>query len=153
VSVALPAAILVFADGLKIGWGLDGVTAGLPVLLGLGLIAAGSRSGWDGGTLGADREGDPCALGPHPAPRGGCPYGYLRNPMITGVLAVLLGAAAVLGSPALLIWCTVFLASNWAFFLLPEEPGLVRRFGDGYGEHKRNVPRWISRRTPCAPGR
>lgn len=81
------------------------------------------------------------------------PYGYLRNPMITGVLAVLLGEAAVFGSPALLIWCAVFLASNWAFFLLSQEPGLVRRFGDEYGAYKRTVPRWISRRTPWAPGR
>ena len=66
---------------------------------------------------------------------------------------MLLGEAAVLGSPALLIWCAVFLASNWAFFRMFEEPGLVRRFGDEYGEYKRNVPRWISRRTPLAPGR
>jgi hypothetical protein len=41
VGVVVPAAILIFGDDVNIGWGLDGVAAGLPVLLGLGLIAAG----------------------------------------------------------------------------------------------------------------
>jgi hypothetical protein len=36
VSVVVPAASLIFRDGVNIGRGLDGGAAGLPVLLGLG---------------------------------------------------------------------------------------------------------------------
>jgi len=67
--------------------------------------------------------------------------------MISAVLAVLLGEALLFGSPALLVWCAVFLAANHAFFLLVEEPGLERRFGDEYREYKRSVPRWIPATT------
>ena len=34
VTVVVPAAILITGDGPEIGWGLDGVAAALPVLLG-----------------------------------------------------------------------------------------------------------------------
>lgn len=30
--------------------------------------------------------------------------------------------------------------------------GLAQRFGDDYREYIRNVPRWIPRRRPWAPG-
>ena len=40
-TVVLPAIILVAGDGLNVGWGLGGVAAALPVLLGAALIAAG----------------------------------------------------------------------------------------------------------------
>jgi protein-S-isoprenylcysteine O-methyltransferase Ste14 len=33
-------------------------------------------------------------------------------------------------------------------FVLVEEPGLERRFGDSYRAYKANVPRWIPRLTP-----
>jgi protein-S-isoprenylcysteine O-methyltransferase Ste14 len=71
--------------------------------------------------------------------------------MISGVLAVLLGEAAVLGSPGIAIWAAVFAAVNTAWFVLGEEPGLERRFGDEYREYKREVPRWVPRRTAWSP--
>jgi protein-S-isoprenylcysteine O-methyltransferase Ste14 len=37
---------------------------------------------------------------------------------------------------------------NHLHFLLIEEPGLVRRFGDAYTTYKSNVPRWLPRATP-----
>jgi protein-S-isoprenylcysteine O-methyltransferase Ste14 len=73
--------------------------------------------------------------------------------MISGVLAVLLGEAALFGSPGILILAAIFGAVNQTFFLLHEEPGLERRFGEEYREYKRAVPRWIPRRTPWAPPR
>jgi protein-S-isoprenylcysteine O-methyltransferase Ste14 len=36
---------------------------------------------------------------------------------------------------------------NHAYFLLAEEPGLERRFGDEYRAYKRAVPRWVPRRS------
>jgi protein-S-isoprenylcysteine O-methyltransferase Ste14 len=50
-----------------------------------------------------------------------------------------------------LIWCAVFFVLNHAFFLLYEEPGLERRFGEDYRAYRRNVPRWLPRRTAWAP--
>ena len=79
------------------------------------------------------------------------PYRHVRNPMITAVLAVLAGEAALFGSPPLLIWCAAFFAINHVFFRLHEEPGLERRFGEEYRAYKRNVPRWLPRRAPWAP--
>jgi protein-S-isoprenylcysteine O-methyltransferase Ste14 len=76
------------------------------------------------------------------------PYRRVRNPMISGVLFVLLGEAAILGAPALLIWAAAFLAVNAAYMPLFEEPGLRRRFGEDYDVYKANVPRWLPRVTP-----
>ena len=73
------------------------------------------------------------------------PYRHVRNPMITAVLAVLLGEAALFGSTALLIWCGAFFVANPAWFVLYEEPGLERRFGDEYRRYRSAVPRWLPR--------
>ena len=74
------------------------------------------------------------------------PYRYVRNPMISGVAAVLAGEALLTGSRILALWLTVFAAVNYAYFVLVEEPGLERRFGAPYREYKARVPRWIPRR-------
>jgi protein-S-isoprenylcysteine O-methyltransferase Ste14 len=72
--------------------------------------------------------------------------------MITAVLAVLAGEAMLFGSVGLLIWFGAFFALNYINFLVYEERDLERRFGDDYRSYKRNVPRWIPRRTPWTPG-
>ena len=76
------------------------------------------------------------------------PYRHVRNPMISAVLGTLLGEAALLGSPGIAVWAAVFAVINTAYFVLSEEPGLERRFGEPYAEYKRHVPRWIPRRAP-----
>lgn len=76
------------------------------------------------------------------------PYRYVRNPMISGVLFVLLGEAALLGSPPLLLWFAVVFAVNAVYIPLVEEPGLSRRFGDDYARYKAHVPRWVPRIRP-----
>jgi protein-S-isoprenylcysteine O-methyltransferase Ste14 len=154
VSVVVPAAILLLGDGVSVRWALDGVAAALPALLGLALSAGGFAFWlWTVRLLARLGEGTLAPWDPTRRLVVEGPYRYVRNPMITGVLAVLLGEAVVFGSPALLIWCAAFFAINWAFFVLSEEPGLVRRFGDEYRHYRRNVPRWIPRRTPWAPAR
>ena len=45
------------------------------------------------------------------------PYAHVRNPMITGVLAVLLGEALIFGSTAIAIWAAIFAVVNHVFFL------------------------------------
>ena len=75
-------------------------------------------------------------------------YRHVRNPMISGVLLVLLGEALLTASLPLCYWFLVAGAINAIYIPLLEEPGLVKRFGDEYGTYKRNVPRWVPRLTP-----
>ena len=79
------------------------------------------------------------------------PYAHARNPMITGVVAVLLGEALILGSVAVLVFAAGFVVVNHVFFLAYEEPSMERRFGDDYRRYKDDVPRWIPRRTAWRP--
>lgn len=78
------------------------------------------------------------------------PYRRVRNPMILGVLTVLLGESIFLGSRAVAAWLLTFLAINQVYFLALEEPGLDRRFGESYRAYKRDVPRWLPRLRPRA---
>jgi protein-S-isoprenylcysteine O-methyltransferase Ste14 len=80
------------------------------------------------------------------------PYQYVRNPMITGVLTMLVGESIFLGSRVIALWAATFFVINNIYFLLSEEPGLEGRFGAAYREYKTAVPRWLPRvhrgRTP-----
>lgn len=71
------------------------------------------------------------------------PYAYTRNPMISGVAAMLAGQALWLRSPALALWALAFVLINHAYFVLSEEPGLEQRFGQSYRDYKARVPRWL----------
>jgi protein-S-isoprenylcysteine O-methyltransferase Ste14 len=73
------------------------------------------------------------------------PYRYVRNPMISGVLFILLGEAALFGSVQLLVWFAAVLAVNAVYLPLVEEPGLRRRFGEDYVTYQAEVPRWLPR--------
>ena len=79
------------------------------------------------------------------------PYAYVRNPMITGVVLILISEALMLGSLVIGIWAVVFLVINMFYFPLSEEPGLRKRFGKEYEEYCKNVPRYIPRLTPWRP--
>ena len=69
------------------------------------------------------------------------PYRHVRNPMISGVALVLAGEALLWRSPAIGAWLGAFFVLNHAYFLLSEEPGLRKRFGDGYRVYAAHVPR------------
>jgi protein-S-isoprenylcysteine O-methyltransferase Ste14 len=73
------------------------------------------------------------------------PYRRVRNPMISGVGAILLGEVLIAGSPWLALWFAIFAALNAVYIPLAEEPGLRRRFGDDYLAYEEDVPRWIPR--------
>jgi len=77
-------------------------------------------------------------------------YRHVRNPMISGVILVLLGEAVLTASLPLFCWFLVAALINAAYIPLSEEPGLVKRFGEDYLAYKRNVPRWVPRWTPWA---
>jgi protein-S-isoprenylcysteine O-methyltransferase Ste14 len=76
------------------------------------------------------------------------PYRYCRNPMITGVLAILLGEAGFLNSVDIMRWAGLFFIINTIYFIVKEEPDLEKRFGEEYRIYKQNVPRWIPNFRP-----
>lgn len=148
-TVVVPAAIVWSSDGVDVGWSLPAQLVWLGPLLGAGLVAVGlllvvqtvallMRVGR--GTLAPwDPTRRLVVLGP---------YRHVRNPMISGVFLILLGEAAALGSPALLIWAGAFLLVNAIYMPLVEERSLRRRFGAGYDRYRANVRRWMPRVRP-----
>jgi protein-S-isoprenylcysteine O-methyltransferase Ste14 len=151
-AVLIPAVLLYVTGGPNVGFGLSLPLGLLPTVAGAALIVQGllfvyrtislfARVGK--GTLAPwDPTERLVVLGP---------YRHLRNPMISGVMSILLGEGLLLGSSAILGWFVVFLLLNAIFIPLLEEPDLTRRFGDDYLEYKRNVPRWIPRLRPWTP--
>ena len=75
-------------------------------------------------------------------------YRRVRNPMHTGVFAVLFGEAFLLRSNALLILAAAVVIVHLFYIPLSEERGLEARFGEAYRVYKRNVPRWLPRLRP-----
>jgi protein-S-isoprenylcysteine O-methyltransferase Ste14 len=153
VTGVIPALIVWSTEEINVGWGLPPGLASLPVLLGAALVAIGllliartvglfATEG--GGTL---APWDPTS---RLVVRG--PYRHVRNPMISGVLCLLLGEAVLLGSPPLLAWFGGVFAVNAVYLPFVEEPGLVRRFGADYESYRDHVPRWVPRRRPWPPG-
>jgi protein-S-isoprenylcysteine O-methyltransferase Ste14 len=75
-------------------------------------------------------------------------YRYVRNPIYSALVAVILGQALLFGDSRLL-WYGALL---WLFFhvwvMIIEEPGLKQTFGTEYESFRTNVPRWIPRLTP-----
>jgi protein-S-isoprenylcysteine O-methyltransferase Ste14 len=80
------------------------------------------------------------------------PYRHVRNPMITGVAAVLAAESLFVGSRMLAAWLGAFAVINHTYFLVSEEPGLARRFGASYEKYRAAVPRWIPRLRPWSDG-
>ena len=79
------------------------------------------------------------------------PYRRVRNPMISGVLCVLLGEALLFGSIAVLAWFAFVFVLNAVYFPLVEEPDLQQRFGADYEAYRAAVPRWLPRLRPWQP--
>lgn len=152
VTVVVPALILLLGGGPEVGWGLGGAPAVLVALIGIALIGGGF-SLWLWTVVLFHRIGKG-TLAPWDSTRKlvvAGPYRHVRNPMISAVATLLVGEAVFFGSLWILAWAALFVAINSANFLLAEEPGLERRFGDEYRAYKRAVPRWIPRRDPWRP--
>jgi protein-S-isoprenylcysteine O-methyltransferase Ste14 len=145
VTVVVPFVILFgrdFPDVAALWWVLAGVAGVLLAGCGLFLI------GWTISLFDRVGEGTLAPFDPprHLVLRG--PYRYVRNPMISGVLFVLLGESVGFLSGPMLLWFAFFLALNCTYIPLYEEPGLRRRFGEEYMEYRAHVPRWVPRVRP-----
>jgi protein-S-isoprenylcysteine O-methyltransferase Ste14 len=79
------------------------------------------------------------------------PYRFVRNPMISGVIFILLGEAAVLRSRPHAAWAALFILINMLYIPVLEEPMLAERFGESYRQYKRGVRRFLPRLTPWDP--
>src|SRR4051794_31734162 len=75
-------------------------------------------------------------------------YRYVRNPMYLGVIAIVLGQAAILGSGGLLIYAAIVWITVASFVHLYEEPTLSSRYGEEYASYRRAVRAWLPRATP-----
>lgn len=76
------------------------------------------------------------------------PYRYVRNPMISGVILILVAEALVFRSTPFAEWAATFFAINLIYIPLLEEPMLDARFGESYRTYKRNVRKFLPRLSP-----
>ena len=131
--------IIVWTSGAGLAdWALA-VPGALLIALGLALVA------WTVGLFATEGEGTLAPWDPTQRLVIRGPYRYVRNPMIGGVLVVLLGEAALFGSLALVTWFVAVLVVNALYIPLVEEAGLRRRFGAEYDAYCAAVPRWLPR--------
>ena len=72
-------------------------------------------------------------------------YRYVRNPIYVGVLSIFLGHFLWFGYWALLIYTVFAFIGVHSFVVFYEEPTLKRKFGAGYEEYVKKVPRRIPR--------
>ncbi len=74
------------------------------------------------------------------------PYGWSRNPMMTGLFSVLVGIGVRLQSFSLLFgFMPLFIALISIQLRKVEEPGLEKRFGAAYLVYKSRIPRFVPR--------
>jgi protein-S-isoprenylcysteine O-methyltransferase Ste14 len=76
------------------------------------------------------------------------PYRHSRNPMISGIYAMLLGESLAFFSPFIAGWALTFIVGMSCHIFFQEEPLLRQRFGDSYLRYCQQVPRWLPRLTP-----
>jgi len=70
-------------------------------------------------------------------------YRYSRNPIYLGMVISLLGLAAILGSATPVLVIPFFIWIIQSRFIVFEERGLERTFGERFTEYRMRVRRWI----------
>lgn len=149
VVVVMPRWILTTWVGSDTRWMSGSGVAFLPRMAGVLLLLAGfSLFAWCVVLFGRVGKGTLAPWDPTRRLVAVGPYRYTRNPMISGVAAMLAGQALLWGSILLAGWLAFFVTVNHVYFILSEEPGLARRFGESYNSYKASVPRWLPRMTP-----
>jgi len=148
--IVIPSTILALTDDFNLGWGLGlsvdiliVIVGFIIIIVGLYLLISTIRLF---STIGKG------TLAPWSPPQKlvvAGPYRYVRHPMISGVLLIILGESIVFGSLIVFGWFAPFFIVNIAYFRFSEEPGLVKRFGEDYIRYRSNVPSWIPRLRPC----
>lgn len=112
-------------------------------LLGIGPIGAGMALHASASRLFAQRGTTRAALAEPSALVVDGPFRWTRNPMYLAGVAILLGAAFVLGSLTPFLVAPLFALVVQGTFIRPEERILARRFGGEYEAYRARVRRWI----------
>ncbi len=86
-------------------------------------------------------KGTPVPFNPPPQLVTTGPYAYVRNPMLTGVFALLFGFGVFFESASLLVVFTPFFIfiNVWELKAI-EEPELLKRLGEDYIEYRKRTP-------------
>lgn len=91
-------------------------------------------------------KGTPVPFNPPPQLVTSGPYAYTRNPMLTGVFALLFGLGLFLGSVSLLfVFTPLFIYINYWEIKAIEEPELVKRLGQDYIAYRKTTPMFFPR--------
>jgi protein-S-isoprenylcysteine O-methyltransferase Ste14 len=89
-------------------------------------------------------KGTPVPVNPPPTLVCTGPYGYTRNPMLTGVFLIMFGIGFWIGSFSLIVIFTpLFITINALELKKIEEPELEKRLGQEYTEYKKRTPMFI----------
>lgn len=70
-------------------------------------------------------------------------YRFTRNPMYVGLLLILTGWGAYLGSWVGLLGLPLFCVYITRFQIQPEERVMANKFGDAYADYQARVQRWL----------
>lgn len=143
-TVLVPATVGVYLPLGIAGGAIPPPSWGVRPLVGILLLAIGAAGyfscQWEFATFG---RGTPAPIDPPKRLVVRGLHRFVRNPMYLSVLTVVVGWAAYLPSPALLLYAVALWTGLHAFVVSVEEPDLRRRFGESYGLYCRNVRRWI----------
>ncbi len=91
-------------------------------------------------------KGTPVPFNPPPQLVTSGPYAYTRNPMLTGVFALLFGVGIFFESVSLLfVFTPLFIFVNFWELKAIEEPELVKRLGQDYIEDRKMTPMFFPR--------
>jgi protein-S-isoprenylcysteine O-methyltransferase Ste14 len=90
-------------------------------------------------------EGSPAPPAPTRVLVTGGLYAHVRNPMYLAVVGAIVGQAALLGRPGLLVYAASVALVCAAFVHLYEEPTLARTYQEQYDRYREDVPRWLPR--------
>ncbi len=86
-------------------------------------------------------KGTPVPFNPPPRLVLTGPYAYVRNPMLTGIFALLFAFGVLLSSVSLLfVFTPLFIYINVWELKAIEEPELLKRFGEDYIEYRERTP-------------
>ncbi len=143
VLIVIPALILFFSDDRReLPSAGTAVLGGLFFCVGLFLVVSTMRLFWKEGL------GTPAPWSPPSKLVVEGPYRHVRNPMISGVLFILMAEVCFFLNNGVALWFLLFALINAVYIPLVEEKGLEKRFGKSYLIYKENVPRWIPRLLP-----
>jgi protein-S-isoprenylcysteine O-methyltransferase Ste14 len=80
-------------------------------------------------------------------------YRYVRNPMYVGFITGWVGLWVIFGraNRASLTIALIGVVGLALFVRLYEEPTLRKKFGTDYDEYRKNVPRWLPRKSAWSP--